>query len=153
MDGSQVTYLLSWAHTYGSRKACYALVVGSDSFRTDWLKMQKGGGLSTILRPGLKCGGLESKIGRGPRPRDRSGMGWSCLCLGYKGACVSGYLAGIHWFANRHFRETVWLDYGLVEDERLRKRVISGGSATVITEMQTANIYNTHVHIKATVEV
>ena len=45
-------------------------------------------GLSTILRLGLKCGGLESKFGRGPRPRDRSGMGWSRLCLGYKrGVC------------------------------------------------------------------
>ena len=24
------------------------------------------------------------KFGWGPGPRDRSGMGWSCLCLGYK---------------------------------------------------------------------
>ena len=37
-----------------------------------------------ILRPGLKCGGLESKFGRGPEPHGRSGMGWSYLCLGYK---------------------------------------------------------------------
>ena len=37
-----------------------------------------------MLRPGLKCGGLESKFGRGPGAHDRSGMGWSCLCLGYK---------------------------------------------------------------------
>ena len=28
--------------------------------------------------------------------------------------CVSGYLAGIHWFVNRRFRETVRLGYGLV---------------------------------------
>ena len=41
---------------------------------TDWRK-GKGGGLSTILRSGLKCGGLESKFGQGPRPHDRSGMG------------------------------------------------------------------------------
>ena len=26
-----------------------------------------GGGLSTTLSPGLRCGGLESKFGRGPR--------------------------------------------------------------------------------------
>ena len=39
--------------------------------------------LPHILRPGLKCGGWESKFGRGPGPHDRSGMGWSCLCLRY----------------------------------------------------------------------
>jgi hypothetical protein len=62
--------------------------VGFDSFQTDWLEAGKDGGLSTTLRPGLKCEGLESKFGRGPRPLDRSGMGWSCLCLGYKrGVC------------------------------------------------------------------
>jgi hypothetical protein len=27
-----------------------------------------GGGLSTVLRPGLKCSGLESQFGWGPRP-------------------------------------------------------------------------------------
>ena len=44
--------------------------------------------VSTILRLGLKCGDLESKFGRGSGPCDRSGMGWSCLCLGYKrGIC------------------------------------------------------------------
>ena len=30
-----------------------------------------GGALSTSLSPGLRSGGLESKFGRGPRPRDR----------------------------------------------------------------------------------
>ena len=75
--------------------------------------MGKGGGLSTILRSGLKCGGLESKFGRRPGPYDRSGMGWSCLCLGYKRACVLGYLARIDWFTNRCFCETVRLGYGL----------------------------------------
>ena len=53
----------------------------------DW-EAGKGESLSTILRLGLKYGGLESKFGRGPRPLDRSGKGWSCLCLGYKqGVC------------------------------------------------------------------
>ena len=32
---------------------------------------------------------------------------------GTNGACVSGYPAGIHWFTNRRFRETVRLGYGL----------------------------------------
>ena len=43
-----------------------------------------GGSLSTALSLRLRSGGLESKFGRGPRPRDRRVMGWSCLCLGYK---------------------------------------------------------------------
>jgi hypothetical protein len=72
---------------YGSRKARYSLIVGFGSFRTDWLEAGKGGGLSTILRSGLKRGGLEPKFGRRPRSLDRSGMSWSCLCLGYK-RCV-----------------------------------------------------------------
>jgi hypothetical protein len=55
------TYLL-----YGSGKACYYLVMGSGSFWTDWLEAGIGGGLSTVLRPGLKCGSWESKFGRGP---------------------------------------------------------------------------------------
>ena len=47
-----------------------------------------GGSPSTALSLGLRDGGLESKFGRGPGPRDRSGMGWSCLCLEYKwGMC------------------------------------------------------------------
>ena len=78
------TYYPKHILAYESKKACYALIMGSGSFWTDRLEAGKGGGLSTILRPGLKCGGLESKLGRGPRPRDRSRMGWFCLYLGYK---------------------------------------------------------------------
>ena len=78
------TYYPKHILAYGSEKTRYTFIVGSGSFWTDWLEVGKGGGLSTILRSGLKCGGLESKFGWGPRPRDRSGMGWSCLCLGYK---------------------------------------------------------------------
>ena len=82
------TYYPKHILAYESGKAYYALVVGSGSLRTDWLEVGKGGGLSTVLRLGLKCGGLESKFRQGPRPYDRSGMVWSCLCLGYKqGMC------------------------------------------------------------------
>ena len=71
-----------------SGKAYYALVVGFGFFWTDLFEAGKGGGLSTILRPGLKCGGLESKFERRPGPLDRSRMGWSCFYLGYKqGVC------------------------------------------------------------------
>jgi hypothetical protein len=93
---------------YESGKARYSLVMGSSSFRIDWLEAGIGGGLSTIVRPSLKCGGLESKFGRGPGPLDRSGMGWSCLCLGYKwGVWFSRYPAGLHWFTNHRFHVTV----------------------------------------------
>ena len=82
------TYYSEHILAYGSGKTRWSLVVGSGSFWTDWLEAGKGGGLSTILRSGLKCGGLESKFGRGPRTHDSSRMGWSCLCLGYKqGVC------------------------------------------------------------------
>jgi hypothetical protein len=99
---------------YGSGKTHYFLVVGFGSFRTDWLGAGKGGGLSIALRPGLKCGGLESKFGRGLRSLDRSGMGWSCLCLGYRrGVCFSGYPARLHWFTNHRLYVTVRFGYGL----------------------------------------
>ena len=84
------TYYLEHILVYGSREGSLL------SCRRFWLFPDRligggeGGGLSTTLRPGLKCGGLESKFGRGPGPRDRSRMGWSCLYLGYKrGVCFS----------------------------------------------------------------
>ena len=61
------TYYPEHILIYGSGKARCSLVVGSGSFRTDWLETGKGGGLCTILRPSPKCGGLESKFRRGPR--------------------------------------------------------------------------------------
>ena len=78
------TYYPKHILAYGSRKARYALIVGSSSFQIGRLEVGNGGGLSTMLRLGLKCGGLESKFGWGPETLDRSRMGWSCLCLGYK---------------------------------------------------------------------
>jgi hypothetical protein len=88
--------------------------VGSGSFRTDWLEAGIGGDLSTTLKQGLKCGVLESKFGRRPGPLDRSRMGWSCLCLGYKrDVYFSRHLVKLHWFVNRHFYVTVRLGYDL----------------------------------------
>jgi hypothetical protein len=78
------TYYPEHILAYGSGNARCSFIVGSGSFRTDWLESRKGGGLSTTLRLGLTCGGVESKFGRGPGSLDRSGMSWSCLCLGYK---------------------------------------------------------------------
>ena len=54
------TYYFEHILAYGSRKARYALIMGFGSFRTNELEAGKGRGLSTILRPGLKYGGLES---------------------------------------------------------------------------------------------
>ena len=67
----------------------------------------KGRGLCTILRLGLKCGGLESKFGWGPGPV--TGVEWVGLVCAWStnGACVSRYLAGIHWFMNCHLCEIV----------------------------------------------
>ena len=56
----------------------------------------KGGGLSTILIPGLKCGGLESKFGRGLDLV--RGVEWVGLVCAWdiNEACVLGYPTGIH---------------------------------------------------------
>jgi hypothetical protein len=95
---------------YGSGKACYSLIMGSGSFQTDWLEAEIGGDLSTTLRPDFKCGGFESKFGQRPGTRDRSGMGWSRLCLGCKrGVCFSGYPAG---HINSRIADSAWR-YGL----------------------------------------
>ena len=79
------------------------------------MKAGKGGGLSTILRPGHNCGGLESSLDGELDPV--TGVEWvGLVCAwGTDGACVSGYLAGIHLFMNRCFRETVRLGYGLAQ--------------------------------------
>ena len=65
---------------------------------TDWGR--DGGGPSTTLSPGLGCGGLESKFGRGPGPSTE--VEWvGLICVwGTSEACVSGYPAGMHWFMN-----------------------------------------------------
>ena len=69
---------------YGRREdlllSCHGFWLFSDRLIGDG----DGGGLTTTLSPGLRCGGLESKFGRGPGPLDRRVVGWSCLCLGYK---------------------------------------------------------------------
>ena len=82
------TYYPEHILAYESRKTCYFLVMGSGFFRTDFWERVLGGGLSNILRPGLWCWGLGVQVWTGAGPLDRSGMGWSCLCLGYKqGVC------------------------------------------------------------------
>ena len=105
------TYYPEHILAYGSGKDRCALVVGSGSFWTDRLEVGKGGGLSTMLRPGLKCGAWSPSLDGDLYPLTR--VEWvDLVCAwGTNGACILGYPAGIHWFANRHFCETVptWL--------------------------------------------
>ena len=66
-----------------------------------------------MLRPGLKCGAWSPSL---DGDLDlATGVEWvGLVCAwGINGTCVSGYPVGIHWFMNRHFRETVRLSYGL----------------------------------------
>ena len=73
---------------YGRREDSLLSCRGFRLFSDRLIGGRDGGGLCTALSPGLTCGGLESKFGRGPGPLDRRVVGWSCLCLGYKrGMC------------------------------------------------------------------
>ena len=58
--------------------------------------MGKGGGLSTILRPGLRCGAWSPSLDGDLDPV--TGVEWVGLVYawGTSEACVSGYLAMIH---------------------------------------------------------
>ena len=75
--------------------------------------MGKGGGLSNILRSGLKSGAWSPSLDGDLDPS--TGVEWVGLVsvCGKNRTCVLGYPAGIDWFTNRRFRETVRLGYGL----------------------------------------
>ena len=77
------TYYPKRILVYGSREGS---LLSCRGFRL--IGGEDGKGLNTTLSSGLRCGGLESKFGRGLGPRDRRVVGWSYLCLGYKrGVC------------------------------------------------------------------
>ena len=78
------TYYPEHILVYGSREGSLLSCHEFWLFLDRLIEGEDGRGLSTTLSPGLRCGGLESKFRRGPGPHDKSGMGWSCLCLGYK---------------------------------------------------------------------
>ena len=92
----QVIDLLSRAHTWvWAQGRLVALLSWIWLFLDRLIGGGDGGGPCTTLTPGLRSGGLESKFGWGPRPRDRRVMGWSYLCLGYKrGVCFWGTQLG-----------------------------------------------------------
>ena len=82
------TYYPEHILIYGSREGSLLSCHGFRLLLDRLIGGRDGGGLSTTLSPGLRCGGLESKFGRGPGPLDKRVVGWSCLCRGYKrGVC------------------------------------------------------------------
>ena len=62
------TYYLEHILLYGSKKGSLLSYRGFRLFPDRLIRGGDGGGLSTTLSLGLRCGGLESKFGRGPRP-------------------------------------------------------------------------------------
>ena len=86
--GKSQTYYPEHILVYGRREGLLLSYHGFWLFLDRLIGGRDGRRLSTALSPGLRSEGLESKFGRGPGPRDRRVMGWSCLCLGYKrGVC------------------------------------------------------------------
>ena len=77
--GKSQTYYPEHILVYGSRKGLLLSCHGFRLFPDRLIEARDGGGLSTTLSPGLMCGGLESKFGRRPGPRDRRVVGWSCF--------------------------------------------------------------------------
>ena len=86
VDGSQVADLLSWAH---SLRSCHGFWLFSDRLI--------GGGEGWKSKHHIKTGsqvwGLGVQVSTGTWTPDRSGMGWSCLCLGYKQGVCFGVLS------------------------------------------------------------
>ena len=82
------TYYPEHILVYGSKKGSLLSCRGFRLFLDKLIGGRDGGGLSTTLCLGLRCGGLESMFGWGPRPLDRRVVRLSFLCLGYKrGMC------------------------------------------------------------------
>ena len=106
------TYYLEHILVYGSREGSLLSCRGFRLFPDRWIGGGDGGRLSTTQSPRLRCVGLESKFGWGPRPLDRRVVGWSCLCLRYKRGMCFGVLS---WAILIHESpcDIVWLGYGL----------------------------------------
>ena len=69
------TYYPEHILAYGSKEGSLLSCRGFWLFLDQLIGGGDGGGLSTTLSLGLKCGGLESKFGRGPGPLDRRVVG------------------------------------------------------------------------------
>ena len=106
------TYYPEHILVYGSREGSLLSYRGFQLFLDQLIGGEDGGGLSTTLSPGLRCGGLESKFGRGPGPHDRSGMGWSYLYLRYK-QCVCFGVPNCDTLVREWPYDTIRLGYSL----------------------------------------
>ena len=82
--GRSQTYYPEHILVYGSREGSLLSYNGFRLFVDRLIGGKDGGDLSTTLSPELRCGGLETKFGRGLGPLDRRVVDWSYLCLGYK---------------------------------------------------------------------
>ena len=86
--GKSQTYYHEHILVYESKEGSLLSCRGFQLFPDRLIGGGNGGGLSTTLSLGLRCGGLDSKFGRRPGPLDRRVVGWFYLCLGYKrGVC------------------------------------------------------------------
>ena len=86
--GKSQTYYPEHILVYESREGSLLSCRGFQLFLDRLIIGGDSEGLSTTQSPGLRCGGLESKFGRGLGPHDGRVVGWSCLYLGYKrGVC------------------------------------------------------------------
>ena len=94
--GKSKTYYPEHILRYGRREDLLLSCHGFQLFLDRLIRGGDDGGLSTILSPKLKGGGLESKFGRGLD--SLTGEWWVSLAYvwGTSGACVLGYPAGIH---------------------------------------------------------
>ena len=73
--GKSQTYYPEHILGYGRREGLLLSCRGFRLFLDRLIGGEDGGGLSSALSPGLRSGGLESKFGRGPGPRDRRVVG------------------------------------------------------------------------------
>ena len=96
------TYYPEHILIYGSREGLLLSCRGFRLFLDRLIRGGDGGGLSTTRSPWLRRGGLESNFGRDLDPL--TGEWWVGVSCAWdtSGACVLGYLAGIHWLANCH---------------------------------------------------
>ena len=88
------TYYPEHILIYGSREGSLLSCCGFWLFPDRLIGGGDGGGLSTTLSSGLRCGGLESLFGRGPRPLKGEWWVGPACAWGTSGTCVSGYPAG-----------------------------------------------------------
>ena len=88
------TYYPEHILIYGSKEGSLLSCRGFRLFPDRLIGGRDGGGPCTALSLGLRSGGLESKFGRGPRPRDRSGGLVLLVPSVQAGHVFSGYPAG-----------------------------------------------------------